>query len=64
MRPSAGAVSSTRPHPDSSFTTTTCRTGHVTINHSVISRSATVTVAGVTRARSMLRPRLEGQAQT
>eukprot|EP00978_Attheya_sp_CCMP212_P040840 scaffold226938_cov61-Attheya_sp.AAC.1 len=36
MRPSAGAVSSTRPHPDSSFKTTTRWTGHVIINHSVV----------------------------
>eukprot|EP00978_Attheya_sp_CCMP212_P018571 scaffold50977_cov53-Attheya_sp.AAC.1 len=31
MRPLVGAVSLTRPHPDSFFTTTTRRTGHVII---------------------------------
>eukprot|EP00978_Attheya_sp_CCMP212_P007975 scaffold18540_cov46-Attheya_sp.AAC.1 len=36
MRPSTGAVSSTCPHPDSSSTTTTLRTGHVIMNHSIV----------------------------
>eukprot|EP00978_Attheya_sp_CCMP212_P017932 scaffold48398_cov74-Attheya_sp.AAC.2 len=36
MRPSAGAVSSTRPHPDSSSTTMTRWPGHVKMNHSIV----------------------------
>eukprot|EP00978_Attheya_sp_CCMP212_P043432 scaffold283404_cov38-Attheya_sp.AAC.2 len=36
MRPSARAVSSTHPHPDSSSMTMTCHTGHVIMNHSVV----------------------------
>eukprot|EP00978_Attheya_sp_CCMP212_P036582 scaffold167202_cov49-Attheya_sp.AAC.1 len=36
VRPSAGAVSPTHPHPDSSSTMTTHQTGHVIMNHYIV----------------------------